>query len=156
MSGLGILLETALVVRLQRTHGFSCQTLLAMQFYQRAAWVALFLYLAGGFCCLTPLFRLSNRDTLLRAQSSGPRDSAWFKLNNVSALALVIVAVLFYVQGFVVLLACTTRTDTKSRVVKSMFPFLLCAVCVSFWKKSENSGSDDKSNGVMEPLVLVV
>uniref|UniRef100_A0A1E1WYK6 Putative conserved plasma membrane protein n=1 Tax=Amblyomma aureolatum TaxID=187763 RepID=A0A1E1WYK6_9ACAR len=127
-----------------------------MQFHQRAAWVALFLYLLGGFCCLTPLFRLSNRDTLLHVQRSGPQDSAWFRLNNVSALALVIVAVLLYVQGFVVLLACTTRTDTKSRVVKSVFPFLLCAVCVSFWKKSERSSSDGKSNGIVEPLVLVV
>lgn len=127
-----------------------------MQFHQRAAWVALFLYLGGGFCCLTPLFRLSNRDTVLHIQSSGPKDSAQFRLNNVSALALVIVAVLLYVQGFVVLLACTTRTDTKSRVVKSVLPFLLCTVCVSFWNKSERSSSDDKSNGLVEPLVLIV
>lgn len=116
----------------------------------------LFLYLSCGFLCLTPLFRLTNRDTVLRVQAPNGVPAATFILNNVPGVVLVAVAILLYIQGFAVLLACT-RTDFKSHVVRSMFPFLLCAVCTTLWKKPERSDDDCKKLDVVgEPLVLLV
>lgn len=125
-----------------------------MQFRQRAAWVALFLYLGCGFLCLTPLFQLTNRDTLLRVQAPSGAPAAKFAPNNVPSTVLVVVAILLYVQGFAVLLACT-RTDTKSRLVKSMFPFLLCAVWTTLRKKQRRD-SGEKFGVKAEPVELLV
>ncbi|KAL1421627.1 hypothetical protein MTO96_004016 [Rhipicephalus appendiculatus] len=125
-----------------------------MQFRQRAAWVVLFLYLGCGFLCLTPLFQLTNRDTLLRIRVPSGPPAGKFVPSNVSSTVLVVVAILLYVQGFAVLLACT-RTDTKSRLVKSMFPFLLCTMWTTLWKKPRSNGGD-KLGVEVEPFELPV
>ncbi|KAL3187250.1 hypothetical protein MRX96_025562 [Rhipicephalus microplus] len=125
-----------------------------MQFRQRAAWVVLFLYLGCGFLCLTQLFQLRNDGTLLRVQVTSRAPATKFVRSNVSSTVLVVFAILLYVQGFAVLLACT-KTDTKFRMVNSMFPFLLCTMWTTFRRKPTRNGGN-KLDVEAEPFELPV
>ncbi|CAN7993648.1 unnamed protein product [Ixodes hexagonus] len=120
-----------------------------MRFHQRAAWVAILLYLCGGFLCLQPLLRLTGRGALVSVrtahQSGGGSSSNWIYVENVPDVVVAVAAALLYVQGLALLLACT-RTDARAQIAKTVFPFVLC----TFWKWLRTDRRDDVSKTASE------
>uniref|UniRef100_A0A131XRU2 Putative conserved plasma membrane protein n=1 Tax=Ixodes ricinus TaxID=34613 RepID=A0A131XRU2_IXORI len=125
-----------------------------MRFHQRAAWVALSIYLCAGFFCVQPLLRLTDCGALVSIRASRPSSGgfSWARAENVPVAVVAVVAALLYVQGFALLLACT-RTDARARIAKTVFPFVLC----TFWKwlRRKDDVGTMASEGYVEPLVFL-
>lgn len=90
----------------------------------------------------------------MRVQVTSRAPATKFVRSNVSSTVLVVFAILLYVQGFAVLLACT-KTDMKFRMVNSMFPFLLCTMWTTFRRKPTRNGGN-KLDAEAEPFELPV